>query len=86
MVKGVSKQVIVVNSPERELFDQAIFILSDDAVKRNGITNERLLAEANKLIRGQGRSDRKYDYRIAAFSMLLGALSTAVIWILATIF
>ena len=30
MVKGISKQVIVVNSPDRELFDQAIFILKDE--------------------------------------------------------
>ena len=86
MVKGVSKQVIVVNSSERELFDQAIFILSDEAVRKNGVTDECLLAEANKLMRGHGRADRKPDYRIALVSMLLGALSTAAIWALTTIF
>ena len=32
MVKGISKQVIVVQSPDQKLFDQAIFILKDDAV------------------------------------------------------
>ena len=32
MVKGVSRQVILVQSPGEELFDQAIFILKDDAV------------------------------------------------------
>ena len=36
MVKGVSKQVIVVQSPDRELFDQAIFILKE----RNKNMNE----------------------------------------------
>lgn len=45
MVKGVSKQVIVVHSPDRELFDQAIFILRDNAVNK-GITEEALLKEA----------------------------------------
>jgi hypothetical protein len=32
LVKGISKQVIVVNSPDKDLFDQAIFILRDEAV------------------------------------------------------
>ena len=30
MVKGISRQVIVVQSPDPKLFDQAIFILRDD--------------------------------------------------------
>ena len=34
MVKGVSRQVIVVHSPDKELFDQAIFILKDEAVEK----------------------------------------------------
>ena len=29
MVKGISKQVIVVHSPEEKLFEQAIFILNE---------------------------------------------------------
>ena len=32
MVKGISRQVIVVHAPEPKLFEQAIFILNDDAV------------------------------------------------------
>ena len=31
MVKGVSRQVIVVKSPDPQLFEQAIFILRADA-------------------------------------------------------
>ena len=31
MVKGVSRQVILVRPPEPKLFEQAIFILRDDA-------------------------------------------------------
>ena len=29
MVKGITKQVIVVSSPHEDIFDQAIFILKD---------------------------------------------------------
>ena len=49
LVKGISKQVIVVNSPDKELFDQAIFILKDEAVKQ-GVTEDLLLKEAHRAI------------------------------------
>ena len=48
MVKGISRQVILVHSPERKLFEQAIFILRDDA---KDVTEEALLKEAERLIR-----------------------------------
>ena len=49
MVKGISRQVIVVHSPDPKLFEQAIFILKDNAVGE-GITDEALLKEAQKAI------------------------------------
>ena len=49
MVKGISRQVIVVQSPEPKMFEQAIFILKDKAVGE-GITDEILLKEAKKAI------------------------------------
>ena len=50
MVKGISRQVIVVQSPEPKLFDQAIFILNENAVGE-GITEDVLLKEASQAIR-----------------------------------
>ena len=50
MVKGISRQVIVVQSPDPKLFEQAIFILKDDAVGKAGVTEEMLLKEANRII------------------------------------
>ena len=47
MVKGVSRQVIVVKSPDPKLFEQAIFILRTDA---EGITDEMLLKEVSERI------------------------------------
>ena len=47
MVKGISKQVIVVDAPEPEMFEQAIFILKDNAP---AVTDEVLLKEAKRLI------------------------------------
>ena len=48
MVKGISRQVILVHSPDRKLFEQAIFILRDDARE---VTEEMLLKEAEQAIR-----------------------------------
>ena len=48
MVKGISRQVILVHSPDRELFEQAIFILKEDARE---VTEEQLLKEAERVIR-----------------------------------
>ena len=47
MVKGISRQVIVVHSPEPKLFEQAIFILKEDAQE---VTDEQLLKEANRAL------------------------------------
>ena len=79
MVKGISKQVIVVNSPDRELFDQAIFILKDEAVGQ-GITEELLLKEAQKAINTPVRKrNLRYYGPVWACG---GALITGVVWLL----
>ena len=48
MVKGISRQIILVHSPDKKLFEQAIFILRDDAKE---VTEEMLLKEAEQAIR-----------------------------------
>lgn len=39
MVKGISRQVIVVRSPDPKLFEQAIFILREDALGKGGMSD-----------------------------------------------
>lgn len=83
MVKGTSRQVIVVHSPDKKLFDQAIFILKDDA---QGITDEALLKEANQVIRGPVRSDRKRKlYLYGPFWACGGAMVTGLVWLLTSL-
>lgn len=81
MVKGISKQVIVVNSPDRKMFDQAIFILSDEAVRGDGVTNEMLIREAKKIINEPDRSHPRFSAQ-SALCMLSGAILTGIIWLL----
>lgn len=59
MVKGISRQVIVVDAPEPKLFDQAIFILKEEAMNQEGITDEALLKEAKQLLRSYSREGKK---------------------------
>lgn len=59
MVKGISRQVIVVDAPEPKLFDQAIFILKEEALNQEGITDEALLKEAKQLLRNHNRERKR---------------------------
>ena len=78
MVKGISRQVILVQSPETQMFEQAIFILKDNA---ETITDEQLLKEAKRIINSPKRKRRFYGPLWACG----GALLTGSIWLL-TIF
>ena len=80
MVKGISRQVIVVNAPEPKLFEQAIFILKDDMGE--GITDEALLKEAQQAIQGTDKgSRRRHIWLYGAFWAAAGALATGLAWL-----
>lgn len=81
MVKGVSKQVIVVHSPDKELFDQAIFILKDGAVGQ-GITEEALLKEAQQAIRNTDKKPKLSYY--GPVWACGGAAVTGIIWLVSS--
>ena len=83
MVKGISRQVIVVHAPDPKLFEQAIFILKDDVVGE-GITDEALLKEARSAIRGSDEKlgKKRHLYLYGAVWASGGALITGLIWLL----
>lgn len=51
MVKGTSRRVIVVDSPDPKLFEQAIFIVKNDAFSQEGVTSQQVLGEACRIAR-----------------------------------
>lgn len=81
MVKGISRQVIVVQSPDPKLFDQAIFILRDDVGE--GVTDEALMKEAQQVISGSGKlSKRSRLYLYSVAWAAAGAMATGFAWLL----
>ena len=56
MVRGTSRRVIVVESPDTNLFEQAIFIVRNDALSKDGVTAQQLVDEACRVARSYTRS------------------------------
>ena len=82
MVKGISRQVIVVHGPDPKLFEQAIFILKEDAVGE-GITEEMLMKQAKQAIRQNPEKSRVWLY--GPIWACGGAFVTGVIWLISMV-
>ena len=78
MVKGISRQVIVVHDPQCKLFEQAIFILSDGAIGKEGVTDQALLQEAKRLFGSSAKRKRRLYGPVWACG---GAVITAIVWL-----
>lgn len=82
MVKGISRQVIVVQSPDPKLFEQAIFILKEKVVAE-GVTEEVLMKQAQQVLHGGQRQEkRKSWYLYGGIWSLGGAAAMGLIWLL----
>ncbi len=77
MVRGLTKQVIVVNASSTDFFEQAIFILKPEWLKE-GIADKELLQQARTVLQQRGRN--KYGRLRAAGFMLAGVLLSCCIW------
>ena len=84
VVKGISKQVIIVQSPEQKLFEQAIFILKEDAVGA-GITDDMLMKEAQKVLRS-GAKSREKELGNRPLWAVGGALFIGLLWLVCYLF
>ena len=89
MVKGTSRRVVVVDSPDPHLFEQAIFILRKDACDRQGVSSKDVIAEASEVAAHcvKGMKVRQH-VRLSSlprwFCTLAGAGSISLIWLAST--
>ena len=87
MVKGVSRRVIVVKSPDPRLFEQAIFIMKEEAFSREGVSAEQVLREARQVADGYVRRNTPLARALrrlpAPAYAAAGALLATAAWALA---
>ena len=85
MVKGTSRRVIVVDSPDPKLFEQAIFIVKNEAFSQEGVTSQQLLGEACRIARKYTADTEKLPLwnRIPRKLWLVAAAALgAILWFL----
>ena len=64
MVKGITRQVILVKSPDPRLFEEAIFIVKARDGEREGLTDDRVLKEARQAADGYLKQGRAWNRRL----------------------
>ena len=84
-MKGISRQVIVLHPQNEKLFEQAIFILKDNAVGKDAITDERLMKEAERLLNSPRPRRRKETAVSGPLWAGGGALVTGLLWLLTSV-
>lgn len=85
MVKGNTRQVIVVKSPDPKLFEQAIFLLREDALEKHGVGERELLEEARHVANGfvAGNSRAKKRRRLPPLGWAaVGAAPVCLAWLI----
>lgn len=79
MVQGVSKQVIMLQAKDEDMFEQAIFILKEDAISKGGVTEDDLLKQARLVIRNDsGVVNDGWRYWACG---IFGAVITCAVWL-----
>ena len=89
MVKGVNKHVILVKTPDPKYFEEAIFILREEAFAQ-GVSAEQVLREARQAaksyVRGSTRPGKWFRQIPAPAYAAAGAPAATAAWSLALFF
>lgn len=85
MVKGVSRQVVLVRPNESDVFEQAIFLVRGDRLSSSEITDEMLLRQAERA--AADCTDAQNRPRKASLlpGMALGGAIVGLLWLLISI-
>lgn len=84
MVKGVARRVVVVTSPDPKHFEQAIFLLREDALDHKA-PEEQVLKQAQEVANAYlQRSSPRYKrqrFLVPLLSALVGAAISTAVWL-----
>lgn len=89
MVKGISRRVVVVESPDQRFFEQAIFIVRNDAAGE-GVTARELVEEAKRVAKNyaggeHGRFSSAWRDLSPAMYTVIGSAAMGLVWLLVTL-
>jgi hypothetical protein len=79
MVKGITRQVILVKSPDPKLFEEAIFLVKEEALAREGVSAEQVLKQARQAADGYLKQGRVWNDRLRTIPGPLWAAAGAVL-------
>ena len=83
MVKGISRRVVVVDSPDPNIFEQAIFIIRNDSA--DGVSSQQLVEQAVRIAKSYARTHtappRRFQFT-PVLAALTGAVAIALVWML----
>jgi len=86
MVKGITRQVILVKSPDPKWFEEAIFIVKEEALAREGVDAEAVLKQARQAADGYLKQGRAWDRQLSRLPGpawgAAGAAAASLIWAL----
>jgi len=89
VVKGTTRRVIVIKSPDKHIFDEAIFLVNDAALREGGVTSEDIIRQAQEVaeryVRCHIRKKRLPDLPAPVFAAI-GAAITGLIWFISYYF
>lgn len=87
MVKGITRQVILVKSPDPKLFEEAIFIVKEEALAREGVSADQVIRQARQAADGYVKSGRTWNRQLGrsrwTYAPLwagLGAAAASAVW------
>lgn len=85
MVKGTSRRIIVVKSPDPDVFDEAIFVVKEEFLRSPGVSQDQLLSDARRAAAGMvdksgraGKSRLPQSLAISVSAILGSGLAVAV--------
>ena len=83
LVKGISRGVVVVDSPDPNIFEQAIFIIRNDSA--DGVSSQQLVEQAVRIAKSYARTHTAPRRRLQftpLMAALAGAAAIALVWLL----
>ena len=84
MVKGITKQVILVKSPDTKLFEEAIFIVKEEALAKEGLDAEQVIRQARQAADCYLKGNRNWKRTLQKMPLLTGLLWCAAGGVLAS--